>query len=83
MLRAVRLTIAARLERRTPTRIALFAVALGLGTLVGIVWGNSAGPDWAYWGFLSLFLDPGAQIASLGVGVALGFLAGFVHIVRV
>lgn len=76
-------TDSARLERKIPERLALFAVAVAAGTLAGIAWGTSAGPDWAYWGFLQLFLDPRAQIASLGVGLALGFLAGFVHIVRV
>jgi hypothetical protein len=76
-------TASARLERKIPERLALFALAVAAGTLAGIAWGTSAGPDWAYWGFLQLFLDPRAQIASLGVGLALGFLAGFVHIVRV
>ena len=77
------LTVSARAAVGVPRRLALFAVAVGLGTAVGIAWGTSAGPDWAYWGFLQLFLDPRAQIAGLGVGVALGFLAGAVHIVRV
>jgi len=76
-------TTSARLERKIPERLALFALAVGTGTLAGIAWGTSAGPDWAYWGFLQLFLDPRAQIASLGVGLALGFLAGLIHIVRV
>ena len=69
--------------RKIPQRLALFALAVGLGTAAGIAWGTSAGPDWAYWGFLQLFLDPRAQIASLGFGVALGFLTGFIHLVRV
>lgn len=69
--------------RKIPQRLAVFALAVGTGTLAGIAWGASAGPDWAYWGFLQLFVDPRAQIASLGVGLALGFMAGFIHIVRV
>ena len=76
-------TTSARLERKIPERLALLALAVGAGTLAGIAWGTSAGPDWTYWGFLQLFLDPRAQIPSLGVGLALGFLAGFIHIVRV
>ena len=77
------MTISARLDRRVPERLALFALAVGMGTVAGIAWGTSAGPDWAYWGFLQLFVDPRAQIASLGVGLSLGFLAGFIHIARV
>ena len=77
------LTVSARVEKRVPERLALFALAVGAGTLAGIAWGTSVGPDWAYWGVLQLFLDPRAQIASLGVGLSLGFLAGFIHIVRV
>jgi hypothetical protein len=79
----VSLTVSARQERKIPQRLALFALAVGIGTLAGIAWGTSVGPDWAYWGVLQLFLDPRAQIASLGVGLSLGFLAGFIHIVRV
>jgi ABC-type transporter Mla maintaining outer membrane lipid asymmetry permease subunit MlaE len=79
----VRLTLSTRTAAGAPQRLALFAVAVGLGTAVGIAWGTSGGPDWTYWGFLQLFLDPRAQIAGLGVGVALGFLAGAVHVVRV
>jgi hypothetical protein len=79
----VTVTVSAPLQRKIAERLALFALAVGIGTLAGIAWGTSAGPDWAYWGFLQFFLDPRAQIASLGVGLALGFLAGFIHIVRV
>jgi hypothetical protein len=79
----VSLTLSARLEgKRVPWRAALFGFALIMGILVGTAWGTSAGPDWAYWGFLQLFLDPRVQIASLGVGASLGFLAGFIHIAR-
>ncbi len=77
------LNVFARLESKSPERLALFVLAVGTGTLAGIAWGTSVGPDWAYWGVLQLFLDPRAQIASLGVGLSLGFLAGFIHIVRV
>ena len=75
------LALSAPTEKNVPRRLALFGLALGLGTLAGIIWATFAA-DWAYWGFLELFLDPRAQIANLGFGLALGFLAGFVHIVR-
>jgi len=68
--------------RKVARRLAVFALAVGFGTLAGIAWGTSAGPDWAYWGFLQLFIDPRAEIASLGFGLALGFLVGVGHIVR-
>jgi hypothetical protein len=42
----------ARRARKIPERLALFALAVSTGTLAGIDWGTSAGPDWAYRGFL-------------------------------
>jgi cytochrome c biogenesis protein CcdA len=62
-----------------PTRAALFAVAAAAGALAGIGWNLDLG-NRAYAGFLQTFLDPSAPIATLGVGVALAFLAGFIHI---
>jgi cytochrome c biogenesis protein CcdA len=61
-------------------RSALFAVAAAGGALAGIGW-NADLSNWAYAGFLQTFLDPSAPIAGLGVGVALAFLVGFVHLV--
>jgi hypothetical protein len=77
------LTLPAPMRRSVPKRLGLFVGAVSLGTLVGIGWGTSAGPDLAYWGFLGIFLNPRAQVASLGFGLALGFLAGAIHFVRV
>jgi cytochrome c biogenesis protein CcdA len=68
-------------EKSVMRRLALFGLAVTLGVLIGVAWVAIAA-DWAYWGFLQLFLDPRAQIANLGFGLAIGFLAGFVHIVR-
>jgi hypothetical protein len=68
-------------EKSIPRRLALFGLAMGLGTLAGIGWAAGRA-DWAYWGFLRLFIDPRVQIANLGFGVALGFLVGFIHIAR-
>jgi hypothetical protein len=76
------LTLAAPHEKHVARRLALFGLAVGLGTLAGIGWARALA-DPLYWGFLQLFLDPRARIANLGFGVALGFLAGFVHLVRV
>jgi thioredoxin:protein disulfide reductase len=61
-------------------RSALFAAAAVGGVLAGIGW-NLDLSNWAYAGFLQTFLDPGAPVAGLGVGVALAFLVGFVHLV--
>jgi cytochrome c biogenesis protein CcdA len=63
-----------------PTRAALFAVAAAAGAAAGIGWNADLG-NRAYAGFLQTFLDPSAPIAGLGIGVALAFLVGFIHIV--
>ena len=39
--------------------------------------------NWAYYGFLQGFLDPQAQIASLGLGLALAYLVGSIHVTTV
>ena len=64
-----------------PGRIGLFGLAAGLGALGAIAWDKQLG-YWLYFGFLQYFLDPRAQIASLAVGVALGFLIGLAHVVH-
>jgi cytochrome c biogenesis protein CcdA len=61
-------------------RSVVFAVAVAGGALAGVGW-NADLSNWAYAGFLQTFLDPSAPIAGLGVGVALAFLVGFVHLV--
>jgi len=63
-------------------RAILLALAVGAGALAATIW-NPDVTNWAYYGFLEYFLDPRAQIAHLGVGVALGFLAGLVHVVAI
>ena len=62
-----------------PKRAALFAIAAVAGALAGIGWNLELG-NWAYAGFLQAFLDPSVPIAGLGVGLALAFLVGFIHI---
>ena len=64
-----------------PKRTGLFAVATAIGVLVAIAWNDGAVPASAYFGFLKLFLDPGAQIAGLAAAVALALLMGFIHFV--
>ena len=75
-------SIAIPRETRVPGRLSLFGAAAVLGALGGIYWNRGAAGD-AYYGFLQVFLDPRAQIAGLGIGIALAFLAGFVHVVQI
>src|SRR6266542_2016507 len=75
-------SIAIPRETRVPGRLSLFGAAVVLGALGGIYWNRGAAGD-AYYGFLQVFLDPRAQIAGLGIGIALAFLAGFVHVVQI
>ena len=62
-----------------PKRVLLFGLAAGVGILGGLNWSVEL-TGWAYTGFLRGFLDPGAQIANLGVGLLLAFLIGFIHV---
>ena len=62
-----------------PKRLLLFGLAAGVGILGGLNWSVEL-TSWAYTGFLQAFLDPGAQIANLGVGLLLAFLIGFIHV---
>jgi cytochrome c biogenesis protein CcdA len=71
---------APQIVESVPKRSALFAVAAAAGALAGIGW-NTDLSNVAYAGFLQNFVDPSAPIAGLGVGVALAFLVGFVHVV--
>ena len=69
-------------ETSVAKRAMLLAAAVGTGAVAGIAW-NPDVTNWAYYGFLQHFLDPQAPIASLGIGVALGFLVGFVHVTAI
>jgi hypothetical protein len=75
-------SIAIPRETRVPGRLSLFGAAAVLGALGGIYWNRGAAGD-AYYGLLQVFLDPRAQIAGLGIRLALAFLAGFVHVVQI
>ena len=65
-----------------PMRLLLFAVPTAVGFLGGFGW-NVELTDVPYNFLLQPFLDPGFQIASLGVAVVLGFVLGFGHIFRI
>jgi cytochrome c biogenesis protein CcdA len=75
-LAAVRSSIGA------PLRLLLFGLAAGLGTLSGYGWSLELS-DVPYDAMLQFFLEPGFQVASLALAVALGFTLGFAHIVRI
>lgn len=60
----------------------LLVLAVGTGGLAAAAW-NPGLTNWAYNAFLGSFLDPGAQIAYMGIGVALGFLTGVAHITAI
>ncbi len=68
------------------TSVTRHAILLTLAIAAGVVAGLNWNPDitnWAYYGFLQYFLDPRAQIVNLTGAVALGFLAGFIHITAI
>lgn len=65
-----------------PLRLLLFVLAAGLGALGGYGWSLELS-DLPYDAMLQFFLEPGFQVASLAVAVALGFTLGFAHIFRV
>jgi cytochrome c biogenesis protein CcdA len=60
----------------------LFGVAAAAGTLGGYGWSLELS-DVPYDALLQAFLEPGFQVASLSLAVALGFTLGFAHIVRI
>jgi hypothetical protein len=63
-------------------RLLLFGLAAAAGTLGGYGWSLGLS-DLPYDAMLQTFLEPGFQVVSLTVAVALGFTLGFAHIVRV
>src|SRR5262245_66309190 len=63
-------------------RLLLFGLAAAAGTLGGYGWSLGLS-DLPYDAMLRTFLEPGFQIVSLTVAVALGFTLGFAHIVRI
>jgi hypothetical protein len=74
--------VAARSSLGVPVRLLLFVLAAGLGTLGGYGWSLELS-DLPYDAMLQAFLEPGFQVVSLTVAVALGFTLGFAHIVRI
>src|SRR3954454_6711948 len=73
---------AARSSIGIPTRLLLFGLAAGAGTLAGYGWSLELS-DLPYDALLQAFLEPGFQVASLTLAVALGFTLGFAHIFRI
>jgi cytochrome c biogenesis protein CcdA len=73
---------AVRPATRTTTRLLLVGAAVVLGFIAGITW-NLEISAWAYDGLLKIFAEPGIQITSLGMGIGLAFLLGFVHITTI
>ena len=65
-----------------PMRVLLFGLAAGAGTLGGYGWSLELS-DLPYDAMLQAFLEPGFQVASLALAVALGFTLGFAHIFRI
>ena len=63
-------------------RLLLFGLAAGVGTLAGYGWSLELS-DLPYDAMLRFFLEPGFQVASLTIAVALGFTLGFAHIFRI
>ena len=63
-------------------RLLLFGLAAAAGTLAGYGWSLQLS-DLPYDAMLQTFLEPGFQVVSLTVAVALGFTLGFAHIVRI
>jgi cytochrome c biogenesis protein CcdA len=66
----------------TLRRLLLFGAAIVLGFVGGLNWSVELS-NWAYNGLLQIFAQPGIQITTLGVGIGLGFLLGFVHITSI
>jgi cytochrome c biogenesis protein CcdA len=74
--------VAARSSLGVPARVLLFVLAVGLGTLGGYGWSLELS-DVPYDAMLQVVLEPGFQVASLTLAVALGFTLGFAHIFRI
>jgi cytochrome c biogenesis protein CcdA len=65
-----------------PKRVLLFGLVACAGILGGLNWSVEL-TNWAYYSFLRGFMDPGAQIANLGVGLLLAYLVGLIHVTTV
>ena len=67
----------------TPTRRWLvFGAAVALGASAGSGWPVAASV-WTYDSLIGLFVSPGFQIATLAMGVGVGFLLGLAHITAI
>ena len=64
---------------RTTNRLILLVVAVAVGFIGGLTWSLEISA-WAYDGFIKLFADPGIQITSMAMGVAVAYLVGVVHV---
>ncbi len=71
-----------RSPKSVPMRLLLFGLAAAVGVLGAYGWSIELS-DLVYDAVLQPFVDPGFQVASLGVAVVLGFVLGFAHIVRI
>ena len=79
----MQLTIPVTRDALTPTRRWLiFAAALLLGASAGSGWPITAS-TWAYETLLGFFVSPGFQIATLAMGVGVGFLLGLFHLTAI
>jgi hypothetical protein len=73
---------AARSSLSVPKRWLVFFAAVALGASAGSGWPLAASV-WVYESLIGLFLSPGFQIATLAMGVGVGFLLGLVHITAI
>jgi hypothetical protein len=79
----MQLTMPAKGGVLSPSRRWLvFAAAVALGASGGSGWPIAAS-TWAYETLLGVFLSPGFQIATLAMGVGVGFLLGLFHITAI
>ena len=62
-----------------PGRLLLFGVVAAVGFLGGYNFPVEAS-IWVYNAVLTIFVDPGARIEPMAMGVGLGFLIGFIHL---
>jgi hypothetical protein len=64
------------------TRLLLLGAAVAAGFVGGLNWSVEISA-WAYDGFVNLFADPGFQITSMAMGVAVAYLVGVVHVTTI
>jgi len=77
------LAISATFRRMSlPTRAVLFGGATVFGFLSGYGWWSDAS-NFAYNTILTTFVDPGARIEPMAMGVGLAFLLGIIHITSI